>query len=76
MLHGHQDRVNCVRWLSGGSESGAALLLSGAADSTVRVWSCTSAKPLVVRISPLSLTNAHLLTSASRNRSFRDTPPQ
>ena len=46
MLHGHKDRVNCVRWIflrSGHAQSGREKatpleLVSGSVDSDVIVW--------------------------------------
>jgi len=42
-LHGHKDRVNCVRWIRARAHAGMAVkepweLVSGSVDSCVIVW--------------------------------------
>ena len=46
MLHGHKERVNCVRWMTWRSEHAQSIyakvtpleLVSGSADNDVIVW--------------------------------------
>lgn len=42
MLHGHQGRVNCVRWVSDEAAACSPLLLSGSVDHMIMVWKSAS----------------------------------
>jgi len=77
-LVGHTDTVGAVTYCPGADQSGAALLASGSADTTIKLWDIEHKSPIVTlsghekAVVALAYTRAHqLLASGSKDTTIR-----